>query len=564
MRFICSCVTLFCLSNFIASCSNQVENPIVSEGDTKIQINVSGIDDEGVFELEESEVENKIAKFAKASLTAKNRSEDIAAEYNITSLAEFDVLSDLQAPRSVSRTEGLLDISTEAETSKKASIKHEKKLARMTDGIQYRILMYPEGTTQNAVNQVGTAGIATSFQVNLGQTYDWYAVSINTTNVPNIDASGIISSAVLSNQDVLYAAGKFTPAVGQNTLNITFRRMTARIEVDVNVRGIFGRIENNTSLTVGSLEGGTFVNAIQTGDFNVRTGGFNNLVDATPVTGQQMTVSNVQTGDAVKKAIFYTVRNNSIATGNIRVRLNQLNIFLDDNTIRRFSPNSLVPISGAMTPTRGFRYLLTARLIEQPVIVGGVRWARTNLIYDYSTAQIDRYRFRPNNNYAIASLDSEYWVKGAPTPGGSSNGSSPCRQVYPEELWITPSKSQRSNLGSPALQAVVSAPDGIKPYSQWNQDSGTQPNPAYPDNVLILNYLGIYSGGSFNHQGHLLASQGSAQSTFWTVENTSGTTGSIFRSTVTYSSSGQLNFGSYSNVDNIARTSRRAYRCVRS
>ncbi|MCL8001129.1 hypothetical protein M8994_23330, partial [Brucella sp. 21LCYQ03] len=113
------------------------------------------------------------------------------------------------------------------------------------------------------------------------------------------------------------------------------------------------------------------------------------------------------------------------------------------------------------------------------------------MLYDASTGQNDRYRFRPNNNYAIGTLATEFWNKSATTPTGAySSTVDPCTLVYPNNVWFTPTEANRNALGTPT-RTVRNVVDGNARFTaQWDQAASVAANPAYPDNSLILLYLG--------------------------------------------------------------------------
>ncbi len=211
-----------------------------------------------------------------------------------------------------------------------------------------------------------------------------------------------------------------------------FKRNTARIALDLDTRGMFGTINNTTSVELGTGTGSGFTSIIQTGDLNVFTGLYSNLQNVSPVTGSSMTNKAGVGGaaGATKTAVFYTVRTANVPVNNLRIRLNQLDITMDNSSTRSFS-NSIIPYNNTViTPVLGNNYSLNARLIESGIRVKGLLWARTNLLY---SSQSDAYRFRVDNEYSQPDKDTEYWNWMSATPTGSSSDNvDPCTRVYPQ------------------------------------------------------------------------------------------------------------------------------------
>ena len=71
-------------------------------------------------------------------------------------------------------------------------------------------------------------------------------------------------------------------------MNIVLKRNTARIQLDLDTRGMFGTINNTTSVEVGTGTGSAFSSIIKTGDLNVLTGQYSNLQNVSAVTGGSM------------------------------------------------------------------------------------------------------------------------------------------------------------------------------------------------------------------------------------------------------------------------------------
>ncbi|MFD2599084.1 hypothetical protein ACFSQ3_08970 [Sphingobacterium corticis] len=539
----------------LQSCSKS--NVSESNGDSNINISLINIEDEASFEVNPSNVEDQISRSSSNRSRSATSQMSHSNQFKIVELPEFDMIDDIQFPVSVDSTNSAN--STKARTVNRAS-------TPMSNGIQYRILMYETPTGILVANRVATAGSALNFQVNAGRTYNWYAVSINETTVPDINSSGIIPSSLLGNKDILYSSGQITPNFGNNTLTVAFRRLTSRIEVDLNTRGIFGQIQNSSEIDIGSVASGSFVKLNRIGDLNIQNATFTNLVDAPQINGGSMAVVDASLGNAVKKASFHTINTANVPAGSLRVRLNTLNITLDNTNTRTFTANTLLSITGSINPAIGSRHVITARLIESPVTINGVRWARTNLLYNSDEGVVDRYRFRPNNEYAIGDVAREFWNKGTTTPAGTTFSATydPCNSVYPNNVWSTPTNANRVSTGAPTRNLRTTIGGNTRVMAQWDPAANTPNNPAYPRNTFELLYIGYYDNGQrvLVQQGHNQPVGGLAVAEYWQVENT-GSTSSRARSEITQVTAGNYSYGAFNGATDGNRLDRKPYRCVR-
>lgn len=378
----------------------------------------------------------------------------------------------------------------------------------MTGGIRFRLVIINDQTSQVVINQEVVVGVNPNIAIDAGFPYRWYAFSTNeSTSVPSVNVTtGIVSRGDLHHKDLLHAEGTLNAEYGDNYLNIIFQRQTKLIEVDLNTRGLFGSIANNASISLGSLSGTTFTNIVRIGDFNIFTKAFTNLQDVTAVSGSTMTVINPVYGNAMKRAYFYTVRTAPIPTSTLALRLNSLNIILDDNNTTRTFPATNVPIphTGALALTTGTRSRATVRLIESGVLAGGARWARTNLVYD--ATKPDPYRFRANNNYAVAN-PNEYWNFGAVTPTGPLT-TDVCRErVYPIGTWQIASPQNYNSLNAVTVtRTTTSVPDGTRYSYEYNWAAAQTASSAYPDDAnrrLIFSLYGYRNpNGSYTQRPH--------------------------------------------------------------
>ncbi len=411
---------------------------------------------------------------------------------------DFDFTTTVQSNASAAQTNGL----------KAASATSPLRAADvpLNNSIKFRLVFMKDGNSTPIYNEVLTADQDPNLRIAVNTAYHWYAISVNDqSTAPDIDGSGSIQGADLANKDFMFASGAITGQEGENYLDILFLRQMAAIELSLNTRGLFGGLTDNSVLSIGQGTGGSFSNIVQTGDFNIFNGTFANLRDADPLRGDQMQIVDNRWGNAEKIGRFFTASNTTIPANNLCVKLNALQITLDDNTTRTFAANTIVPIahSNALNLTKGTLSSTSIRLIESGININGLIWARTNLIYDvnklyggsYSAGNSDAYRFRPNNNYAYANVNTEYWNFGTTVPSGTDYGSvDECRRVYPEGTWRLPQElnnpkemtqlSQNTNRTVSMLQVA----DGYRYSIAW---FSSQPaNSAYPDNNLVLSFYG--------------------------------------------------------------------------
>ncbi len=387
----------------------------------------------------------------------------VIAKENTVSLKDFDVLTSIEKVEAG----GLGAVASSAGMNGALAAAQP-----MAAGVKYLIQVYVAGTTTNpVVNQVATAGTNPLITVPAGQSYDWYVFSTNDATAPVIN-NGVISSSTIANKDILYAKSAAPVSVqsGQNDLAVSFHRHTIRMDVNVDARGLFGKIDNTTTVELGTGTGGSFASIVKSGDLNIFTGAYSNIQTVSAVISGSSMVNTVGAqGDAgaTKTASFYTVDASANAIpANLSVRLGTLGVNMDDSTLRTFSGASVVYTNAAITPAIGTQYLLNARMIESGIAQGTAVWARTNL--QYMTSAVDKYRFLPTNDIPINALlnildlvqlglngntfnnqiTNLYWNWNATTPTGTAGSGDPCALVYPAGKWRTPTQAEFTSLGS--------------------------------------------------------------------------------------------------------------------
>ncbi|WP_454060048.1 hypothetical protein [Elizabethkingia ursingii] len=391
----------------------------------------------------------------------------VITKENTVSLKDFDVLTSIEKVESG----GLGTVASSAKMNGALAATQP-----MAAGVKYLIQVYVAGTTTNpVVSQVATAGTTPSpaITVPAGQSYDWYVFSTNDATAPVIN-NGVISSSTIANKDVLYAKSAAPVSVqsGQNDLAVSFHRNTVRVDVNVDARGLFGKVDNSTTVELGTGTGGSFASVVKSGDLNIFTGAYTNVQTVTAlIPGSSMANTVGAQGDAgaTKTASFYTVDASANAIpANLSVRLGTLGVNMDDNTLRTFSAASVAYTNSAITPVIGTQYLLNARMIESGIAQGTAVWARTNL--QYMNSAVDKYRFLPTNDIPINALlnildlvqlglngntfnnqiTNLYWNFNASTPTGAVGSGDPCALVYPAGKWRTPTSAEFTSLGTPA------------------------------------------------------------------------------------------------------------------
>lgn len=369
-------------------------------------------------------------------------------------------------------------------------------------GVRYRLLMYRENETQPFLNIEGTGAGIQPIAIASGFNYRWIAVSTNETDSSPTVTNNVISRTQIANKDFLYASGTILTQFGENYLNIVFNRYTTRIRLTVDSRGMFGNIADNSVISFVTADGGTLS---ETGDFNVRDSVFSNFQPVT-LRSNNMTGTN----PAVRVGTIYTVRPRTVAANSLRLRLNPLNLTLDDGSTRSFADNT-VSFGSAFAPVRGSSYDITARLIESGVRVGNssVRWARSNLRYVSGAPEGFRYRFTPHPvNYRFdASLD--LWNFATTTPTGTTfNNIDMCNNVYPTGTWRLPTTQDFQTLPIPnGLERYVPILlGGVGLVANWDRSPNQPANSAYAGmDQLRLPFYGFRTAANARTQQPALA-----------------------------------------------------------
>ncbi|KEQ28201.1 hypothetical protein N180_00760 [Pedobacter antarcticus 4BY] len=453
------------------SCSkNKAEDEVPGETrlDGKISVKVLGIDDdEGVTLINpKANVGNK--SVARETGTTPRKIITYPGFDAVVSV-ERDVLKQPNiaignVPKGISTTSDLLAVSA------------------MATDVKYRLLLYKtDGTFVSSTPLVsGTAG---AVDVAKGTSYNWYAISYNSTDaVPDVDPAAP-TLALPGGKDVLYASGTIAiPANGpdgNSPLGITFKHSLARIAVELNTMGMFADI-NTAAVSVSGI-------VLKTATINLKTGALSDLVDYTQVVNYASFSDVLAPYHDAKVAYIYTA--DAATPAALTVTLTNLALDIDNSTIRSFA--TLLGATPSVftfnvTPQLGRSYRALVNLVESPLTVAGVRWARANL---YNPGGHNPYRF--HHTYASTNRrDSYFSFKGIVSADYGTNGD-PCTLVYPAGIWRQASEPDFrllvGGLLGPPAQPFTTGTVGALRFLEYTATGTAAP---YPSNRLHFNYNG--------------------------------------------------------------------------
>ncbi|UIR55976.1 hypothetical protein LZQ00_17145 [Sphingobacterium sp. SRCM116780] len=480
--------TFVCLVIF-ASCSSKNDPVTPAVDGTVLNVTVKGIEE--VILIKDSDASTSNLR-ASSNNRISGESSTTTNGTSLVSLGDVDAFIDVKENAGTSNlVQSAIGtnttISTTANNKSIASSNSPLRAANvlMGTGVQYRLLIYNSSNVL-IVNKLAISGTNPLIKIDAGKNYTWYAVSINesTGTMPDINSSGIIAKSSLTNKDVLYASGSISTVYGENYLNIIFRRNTAKIQVELNVRGTFGTIDNATSISV--VKNSTNTNVIQIGDLDIKTGNYSSLVDVNPILGSSMVAVAGNPSNTVKTATFYTVNPAAITANNFKIKLNELKIAIEDARVRSFASNKIYTYPAAYTPTQGSSYVITMRVIDSPVKVKGIYWARTNL--RYNAAHMDQYRLKPNpGGSTSAEVNTEFWNWKSTTPTGATGSFDPCAAAYPAGTWRMPTAAEWQLLAQPnEKRSEAGFFFGVQYAYVWTRDSDNPINSAYDDPDLFV------------------------------------------------------------------------------
>jgi len=450
------------LLGFIVSCDKN-SNPIddsLPNGNAILTINVEEIADE----------QNNDSNASKAStaktFTGTNQSNSLISSKNML-YQEFDAVVSLRKDKKQdNRT-----IISNNKTAKSSG--PELHAAAMTPGIKYRLLLYLNGVFVKSIH--AESGVASHVEVNKDVEYNWYAYSYNTSedvlDVTNPNAPTIESKI---DKPLLYASGTVMvtgEGIVDKPLRVKFAHRTARIGAELNAKGMFAGIQNIKA----RFANDTYV---QTGNLNLLTGNYEGTTSV-PVGDLSFSNYSDETKDTIKVAYYYTAAQDPISPFVVNVESFTLN--LDKGDTRTFS--TAFQYSMSLDPLNwGYRLTSALDLIESPVTVAGVKWARANLYF----SETDRaYRFRHQIDASYGRSTEEYWNFKAPFPNGTIGAQDPCTRVYPLNKWRMPNREEIQSLTNVSSGRTLNAD-----YVEYTAIGTANP---YPSNKLRINKMGYYN-----------------------------------------------------------------------
>lgn len=456
----------------INSCSSR-ENDSPSKEEingTVLHVKIAGIADN--IEVEASPMASKNNNITGASSGASM----IAAE-KIQSMNGFDALVSAEKVNSNSGLAG-----TAVASSSKVGT---AALGLMDIGTKYRLMIYDVADTNHTspvVNIEATSGTDPVIKIDAGKNYTWYAFSLNETGAVPAVSNGIVAKAGLKNKNIFYASGTLNAQYGENYLNIIFNHNTARINLAIDSRGMFGTMNTNPLKSLNA-------DLLKYGDLNVFTGEYSGLVsypasDITPVNTY---------GNAVKEYTYYTVdKTTAVPANGLKAIItatgvvqqdpyggSNMTVTMPDNTAIGFNNN-------AFTLAYNNAYRLNIRLIESGVKVGGLTWARSNLAWwGVSESAVKTKIFDPNPRRAYNVTNGTgayYFYWGIDTPGDY------CKDVYPAGAWRMPTIDELENTfknRSYSTRLYYNSSTGGNPNGmsgiEYEPDPGYVINTAYPE-----------------------------------------------------------------------------------
>ncbi|MBE8713843.1 hypothetical protein [Sphingobacterium hungaricum] len=363
--------------------------------------------------------------------------------------------------------------------------------AAVAPGVKYRLLLYKEdGTFVSSTALV--SGQEGEVSVTKGFKYNYYAISYNTEeDVVGIN-TGNATLAIPEGHDVIHANGSIdiplTASDANIPLGIVFKHKFARIGLELNTMGMFADIQS-AGVSVSGL-------ALKTGTIDLKNGNLSNLQNYTKTLSySDFTNVNPDYSDA-KIAYAYTA--DATALSSFTVSVNALSLTLDNASTRTFGNLATSPsvfTFSNVTPVLGGSFTARVNLIESPITVAGVKWARTNV---YENGGHNPYRF--SHTYAHTNqLNSYFSFKGEKARMYGNNGD-PCALVYPEGVWRQASELDfRKLVGGRPGGGLLGTNYPAQPFTRGTEGAlnfieyagaglGT---PSYPSNRLRFNMNGL-------------------------------------------------------------------------
>ena len=462
------------VAQLLSGCSKdkETEAPVVLNNPDKLVIQVLGITEDLVNTANPSASTGGQSTAKETGLTARKT----------TVFTGFDAVTSVE--RDVQKQSG---VSIGNATTGQSAANGLMAAAPMLTDVSYRLLLYKtDGTfVSSTVLTSGTNGLIDAMK---GTSYNYYAISYNTAEVVP-DVNPATPTLVLpGGRDILYTSGSITipanSADGNTPLGLVFQHKFARIAVELNTMGMFGDI-STAAVGVSGI-------VAKTGTINLRTGAVSNLINA-PQTITYSNFTNTAAGfNDAKEVYIYTA--DPTATS-LTVTLNNLVVDVKQppaTTVTR-SFTSLLNATPSVfnfniTPVAGRTYRAYVNLIESPLTIAGVRWARTNLYYADGINH-NRYRFEPT--YAHTNRRNTYFSFKGLIPTAYGTDSDPCIQVYPAGVWRQASEADFRTLVGGALfigaLPTTYGTSGGRGYLEYTAAGTVAP---YESNRLRFNFNG--------------------------------------------------------------------------
>lgn len=470
-------ILLIGVAQFFSSCSKDKDNEAPgggSNGTDKLEIQVLGITEDLVNTLNPTASVATRSVARQSGLTAPKTT--VFAGFDAVTSVERDVQK--QSNVSIGNTAG-------AQTAANGLL----AATPMATNVSYRLLLYKtDGTfVSSTVLTSGTIGLVDAAK---GNSYNYYAISYNTTEVVP-DPDHTTPTLVLpGGMDILYVSGTVTipanQADGNTPLGLVFKHKFSRIAVELNTMGMFGDI-NTAAVSVSGINA-------KTATINLRTGALSALTNSSQ-TISYSNFTNTTTGfNDAKEVYIYTA---DPAATSVTVTLSNLVVDVKQppsTTVTRSFTTLLAATPSvftfSVTPLLGYSYRAKVNLIESPITIAGVRWARTNLYYADGTTH-NPYRFEPT--YAHTNnLNSYFSFKGTLPRQYGINGD-PCALVYPQGVWRQATETDyRTLVGGALFIGALPNTYGTHPVTGlgYIEYTGTGTVAPYEGNRLRFNFNG--------------------------------------------------------------------------
>ncbi|OBS11319.1 hypothetical protein ATE49_16160 [Elizabethkingia miricola] len=585
-KLICALLLIGGCIGSISSCSSR-EDGGTTESDGKTVLNISP-----------NIIEDEIITLA----NTKTKSGSSVLQNSVITKEQMSYGNDFDALVEITASSGKLSNATASLDNKAIAAANP----RMGNGISYVVRIFQDNAGSRGA-QIGSdytftvGGAPPKITVDGGTKYQWYAFSSNEATVPaTMIAAGksVIDAPVSSNKDILYASGTISTVSGNNYLDINFKHMTTRIDVNIDSKGMFVPMSGNSDATanIGTYNGTTFTGIITQQTFDLGTGSF--YGGAAPIQSDKALDSQVYSSKVVS---FYSSSGVFIPSGNtLKVKLTNMEFKQLNNVLHKFNRVSYVTLPQSSSKLLGtnFKYNVNVRLIQSAVNVGGVLWARNDISYEGSNSynvpntRINGFDgFQPIGNLSPTVY---YWSwnalrpTDAPNSGNYDTTQDPCVQLYPVGTWRMPTSVEATAL-------TTKIPDntraGFSIYSNnanfgvtFNHTAGAN-TPEYGSarSELYIQYNGYrpvnytpnenspypnsITGWTYNAKSTPISSYPDTVGMFWTKDpGAAAGTAKAFVWRASFSNNGTENTASFpaGNIQDIDKRTGLNIRCVRS